>query len=180
MSNIKRQQRNEIYKKRYKILRDLGFDAKTASKLRGRSLDVSGIKINKKSGKLVKNSAYNDTLIKVSKEYKISFDYVVFNLGTKNKKRTNAIKDFDNYRLQTETIRNDTTFTRWGMLTHDPRYRDNTTRYVKGIQRKYKLTSQQAWYLAYITMTQNRNNRSVASYYKELMSSNDELWEIYK
>ncbi len=34
MSDKKRQQRNEIYKKRYKILRDLGLDAKTASKLR--------------------------------------------------------------------------------------------------------------------------------------------------
>lgn len=180
MSNKKRQHRNEIYKKRYKILRDLGLDAKTASKLRGRSLDVSGIRINKKSGKLVKNSAYNDTLIKTSKEYKIPFDFVVFNLGTRNKKRTNAIKDFDNYRLQTETLRNDTTFTRWGMLTHDPRYKDNTARYVKGIQRKYKLTTNQAWYLAYITITLNRNNRSVSSYYKELMSSGSELWEIYK
>ncbi|HSH51647.1 MAG TPA: hypothetical protein VK982_07975 [Bacteroidales bacterium] len=180
MSDKKRQQRNEIYKKRYKILRDLGLDAKTASKLRGRSLDVSGIRINKKSGKLVKNKAYNEVLVKASQKNKVPFDYVVFNLGTRNKKRTNAIKDFDNYRIETEKLRNDTTFTRWGMLTHDPRYKDNTARYVKGIQRRYKITSQQAWYLAYITITQNRNNRSVSSYYKELMSSGSELWEIYK
>lgn len=180
MSNTKRQQRNEILKKRYKILRDLGLDAKTASKLRGRSLDVSGIKINKKSGKLVKNKAYNDTLIEASKNNKVPFDYVVFNLGTRNKKRTNPIKDFDNYRIQTENLRNDTTFTRWGMLTHDYRYKDNTTRYVKGIERKYKITSKQAWYLAYITITQNKDNRSISSYYKELMSSGSELWETYK
>ena len=180
MSNKKRQQRNEVLKKRYKILRDLGLDAKTASKLRGRALDVSGIKINKKSGKLVKNNAYNEVLIKASEKNKIPFDYVVFNLGTRNKKRTNAIKDFDNYRIQTENLRNDTTFTRWGMLTHDYRYKDNTTRYVKRIQRKYKITSKQAWYLAYITITQNKGNRSINSYYKELMSSGSELWETYK
>ena len=146
-----RKERNEILRIRYQLYRDMGYSSKVASKLRGKSLDVTPLKTSKKTGKVIKGKAYKNirsTLI--------------------------GPKDVNRFVDNARTIKNDTTYSRWGMLTQDPRYRDNTAKQVKALQYEHNLTTNQSYYfLHYMTV----NNVSYKLAKKELLSSKE--FEIY-
>ena len=125
----------ETRKKRYYVYRKLGYDSRTASALSSRKLDVNGLEISQKTGKLKQNKT---TKIFVEKE-RIAWD------------RKKAV---DQYIDRISEIKNDTVYTRHGMLTHDKRYRGENGKIVSIIKHENKLSTNQAYYFFYF-MTQS-------------------------
>lgn len=141
---------NRLRKIRYQVLRDLGYSVKEAQRLRSRSLawlDTSGIRMNQKSGKVIKGKNYK----------KLLRDY-----------------DIDDYVDRTKTIINDTGYTRWGMLTNDERYRDETEKYVNYVRKTFGLSNDQAHYFLYMMI---RNNLTFDEAREQLLTS--EAFEMY-
>jgi hypothetical protein len=89
-----------------------------------------------------------------------------------NKKLSNDIKK---YIRKMNNIPNDTVLTRWGMYTHDPRYRDETARIVKRIEKDMDINNDQAYYMLYYIVSNNIDYVRA----KEDMTV-DENFEIYR
>lgn len=145
-----RSQYNRLRKIRYQVLRDLGYSVKEAQRLRSRSLpwlDTSGIRINRKTGKVIKGKNYK----KLLKTY-----------------------DIDDYVDRTKSIKNDTVYSRWGMLTNDERYRDETEKYVHYVRKTFGLSNDQAHYFVYMMI---RNNLTFEEAREQLLTS--EAFEMY-
>ena len=126
---------NDTRKKRYYVYRKLGYDSKTASALSNRKLDVTGLELSAKMGKLKQNKK---TSIFIA-EQRIEWD------------RKKAV---DNYVERISNIKNDTVYTRHGMLTHDKRYKGENGKIVSIIKHENKLSTNQAYYFFYF-MTQS-------------------------
>ena len=147
--------RNETLKKRYQVYRRLGYDSVTARVLSQRKLDVSQIEISDRTGNIKQNTQTKTFIEQTMKEWK----------------RRDAI---DNYRNRMNEIRNDTTYTRHGMLTHDKRYKGETGKIVSIIKNENKLSNDQAYYFYYFM---NENNMTYKQAKKELLSNKD--FELY-
>ena len=137
----------ETLRIRYNLYRDAGYTPDEARKLRFKALDVSNIKTDKRSGKIIKKTNY--------------------------KRAKNDLK-VDRYIIDVKEIENDTTYSRWGMLTHDKRYRDDTARIAKYLQKRYKLSNDQSYYFIYIMLKSGMTFRQA----KEQLLTNKEF-EIY-
>lgn len=141
---------NRLRKIRYQVLRDLGYSVKEAQRLRSRSLawlDTSGIRINRKTGKVIKGKNYK----KLLKTY-----------------------DIDDYVDRTKSIKNDTVYSRWGMLTNDERYRDETEKYVNYVRKTFGLSNDQAYFFVYMMIS---NNLTFEEAREQLLTS--ESFEMY-
>lgn len=142
-----RQRRNEIYKKRYHVLREMGYSAKEASRLRSRALDVDNIKLDD-NGNVIKKNNFNKVV---------------------------RMHSVDTYINDMSTKKNDTVNTRWGMYTHDKRYKDNTAKTVRIIQRDLRINNKQAYYFLYIMTT---NGLTYEQTKQQLMSN--QQFEMYR
>ena len=147
--------RNEILKKRYQVYRRLGYNSYTARALSQRALDVDDLEISKRTGKLKQNTATKQFINKEMKEWK-------------NK---TAI---DNYTDRMSNVRNDTVFTRHGMLTHDKRYKGETGKIVSIIKYENNLSTDQAYYFFY---TMNQSGMTYKETKKQLLSNKE--FEMY-
>ena len=145
-----KQNRNEILRIRYQMLREAGYSASEARKLRKQKLDVSGVKI--KDGEIVKNKQYKQTLktLKVEKKY-------------------------NTYNDEMNKVKNDTVYSRWGMLTQDKRYKNKTAEVVQFIKKDMKLKDDQAYYVMWFMHTNNLTYRQT----KEQMMT-DSNFEKYQ
>ena len=142
-----RQRRNETYKKRYHVLREMGYSAKDASRLRSRALDVDSIKLDD-DGNVIKKNNFKRTV------------------------RTHTVETYIN---DMSTKKNDTVNTRWGMYTHDKRYKDDTAKTVRIIQRDLRINNKQAYYFLYIMTT---NGLTYEQTKQQLMSN--QQFEMYR
>ena len=147
--------RNELLKKRYQVYRKLGYDSRTSRALSQRSLDVSGLEISKRTGKLKQN--------KTTKRF-IETDMKAW-------QRKEVI---DNYSKEVKGIKNDTVYTRHGMLTHDKRYIGKTGKIVSIIRHENKITTNQAYYFFYIM---NQYDLSYEETKKQLLTNKE--FEMY-
>lgn len=137
----------EKYKIRYQLYRDLGYSPEEARALRSKALDVSDIKINTKTGNIVKG-----------KQYRAIRDNTV------------GVNTINKYIKTSRKIKNDTTLSRWGMLTQDERYRDNTVRMTNYLKQHFNLTEDQSYYFLYYMAS---NNKTYEEARKELLSNRD-------
>lgn len=153
---IMKNNRKETLKKRYEVYRRLGYSSQTARALSFRSLDVSSLEISEKTGKLKRNK---QTKVFIENE----------RLTWENK---NVV---DKYVDRISSIKNDTVYTRHGMLTHDKRYKGENGKVISIIKNENKLNVNQAYYLFYY-MTQSNLNYEQAK--KELLSSKE--FEMYR
>ena len=144
----KKRTKAETYKIRYQVLRNLGYTAKEARYFRSRKMDVSLFKINPKTGKVVKGKVYKKII------------------DTYPNPKTMA----DNFVKYAWEVDMDRTKSRWGMLTHDKRYRDKTAYTAKFIEKRHKISTDQSYYFLYI-MTKYK--RSYTDAQTELLSSRD-------
>ncbi len=142
-----RQRRNETYKKRYHVLREMGYSAKDATRLRSRALDVSNIKLDNNGDVIKKN----------------------------NFKRVARTHSVETYIDKMNTKKNDTVNTRWGMYTHDKRYKDDTAKTVRIIQQDLRINNKQAYYFLYIMTV---NNLTYEQTKQQLMSN--QQFEMYR
>ena len=148
--------RAEIYKIRYHIYRKAGYSAVEARKLRSRKLDIEDLRLE--NGQ-------------VPFEHK-TFRKIVEGITDFSKK----IDDFrDYYNRKVVGDNNDTTYTSWGAITHDPRYKDKTARLVRELQDRHNLTVNQGYYMLYMMTTHGMSYRTAVS---ELLSS--EEFETYR
>jgi len=141
---------NRLRKIRYQVLRDLGYSVKEAQRLRSRSLpwlDTSGVRVSSKTNKVIKGKNYK----KLLKTY-----------------------DLDDYVDRTKSIKNDTVYSRWGMLTNDERYRDETEKYVNYVRKTFNLSNNQAHYFVYMMIS---NNLTFEEAREQLLTS--EQFEMY-
>ena len=143
--------KSEIYKARYQVYRELGYSSEEARALRSKALDVSLIKINPETKQVVKNKTFKNI--------------------TGSMTGPRDVKKFVNKAWR---VKNDTVFSRWGMLTQDERYRDNTAKMHQFIKDSLKVNNDQAYYFLYY-MTTNKMTYKQAK--KELLSSKE--FEMY-
>ena len=128
----------EVYKIRYQALINAGYSSKEARKLRTQTktipIDVNKIKLDS-SGEVVKKNNFKCEVRKLQIErYSINFREV-----GRDPKKTYIV--------------NDRTYTYWGLLTQDKRYRDDTFRTIKRVQRDNKLSHKQASYFVYLMIS---------------------------
>ena len=85
-------------------------------------------------------------------------------------------REYLKYKNYMDTKPNDTVFRRWGMYTHDPRYKEYTAEIVKLIMDDMGINSDQAYYMLYYMVSNNITDyeRAKADMYV------DENFEIYK
>ena len=88
----------------------------------------------------------------------------------------NVAENYLDYKNYMATKPNDTVLTRWGMYTHDPRYKDYTASIVKMIMDDMKINSDQAYYMLYYMVSNNIDDYERAK--RDMMV--DKNFEIYK
>ena len=92
------------------------------------------------------------------------------------KPRVNINKKILEYKDYMATKPNDTVLRRWGMYTHDKRYKDYTASIVKMIMDDMKINEDQAYYMLYYMVSNNIDDYERAK--RDMMV--DEKFEIYR
>lgn len=150
--------RNQLYKIRYHALRLLGYSSKEASRLRSRKdIDISRIRINK-------NGEISKWLL------------------NKKAKLNHTKKIVNSYLKWARNVENDTIYTKWGMLTHDKRYRDKLKKVAKTMENNFKnfygpgkgLSNDQIYYFLYFAVQGEYTYEETAN---QLLTSKE--FEIY-
>ena len=145
----------EIYKLRYHIYRKAGYSPTEARKMRSRKLDVEGLELE------------NGKVPFESKSFKKIVDNVDYSKNIDN------FRDYYNKNVVGDN--NDTTYSPWGAITHDKRYKDKTARVVKKLQERHNLSINQGYYMLYMMTTHNMSYQTAVS---ELLSN--EQFEMYR
>ena len=81
--------------------------------------------------------------------------------------------DYKNFMAK---LPNDTVLTRWGMYTHDERYKDYTASIVKMIMDDMNINEDQAYYMLYYMVSNDIDEYDLAK--RDMMV--DKNFEIYK
>ena len=92
------------------------------------------------------------------------------------KPRVNLNKKILEYKNYMATKPNDTVLRRWGMYTHDKRYKDYTASIVKMIMDDMKINEDQAYYMLYYMVSNDLDDYELAK--RDMMV--DKNFEIYK
>ena len=92
------------------------------------------------------------------------------------KPKVNINKKISEYKNYMATKPNDTVLTRWGMYTHDERYRDYTASIVKMIMDDMQINEDQAYYMLYYMVSNDLDDYELAK--RDMMV--DEKFEIYR
>ena len=92
------------------------------------------------------------------------------------KPKVNVAKKILEYKNFMATKPNDTVLRRWGMYTHDKRYKDYTASIVKMIMDDMKINEDQAYYMLYYMVSNNIDDYERAK--RDMMV--DKNFEIYK
>lgn len=85
-------------------------------------------------------------------------------------------REYLKYKNKMDKLPNDTVYRRWGMYTHDKRYKDYTASIVKMIMDDMGINENQAYYMLYYMVSNNITDyeRAKADMYV------DENFEIYR
>lgn len=154
--------RAEIYKIRYHIYRQAGYSAAEARKLRSRKLDIEDLRL--KNGRVPIRSKTFKKIVENIKNIKDFNDLSI------------KIDNFRNFYIENvDGDNNDTTYSPWGAITHDDRYKDRTANLVKELQDRHGLSVNQGYYMLYKMVTHGMSYKTAVS---ELLSS--EEFEMYK
>ncbi len=92
------------------------------------------------------------------------------------KPRVNLNKKILEYKNFMATKPNDTVLKRWGMYTHDKRYKDYTASIVKMIMDDMQINEDQAYYMLYYMVSNDIDDYDLAK--RDMMV--DKNFEIYK
>ena len=92
------------------------------------------------------------------------------------KPRVNINKKILEYKNYMATKPNDTVLKRWGMYTHDKRYKDYTASIVKMIMDDMQINEDQAYYMLFYMVSNDLDDYELAK--RDMMV--DKNFEIYK
>ena len=93
-----------------------------------------------------------------------------------DKPKVNVAEEYLEYKNFMAELPNDTVLTRWGMYTHDPRYKDYTASIVNMIMEDMNINSDQGYYMLYYMVSNDIDDYEQAK--RDMMV--DEKFEIYK
>jgi transcriptional regulator with XRE-family HTH domain len=96
-------------------------------------------------------------------------------LGYVSRKSRTVAREYLKYKNKMDKLPNDTVLSRWGMYSWDERYRDETARIAKLIEKDMNINTKQAYYMLYYMVSNNITDYERA---KEDMYV-DENFEIY-
>jgi len=97
-------------------------------------------------------------------------------LGYVSRRSRTVAREYLKYKNKMDRLPNDTVLSRWGMYSQDKRYRDETARIAKLIEKDMNINTKQAYYMLYYMVTNNIEDYERA---KEDMYI-DENFEIYR
>ena len=92
------------------------------------------------------------------------------------KPKVNVAENYLDYKNSMAKLPNDTVLTRWGMYTHDKRYKDYTARIVKMIMDDMQINEDQAYYMLFYMVSNDLDDYDLAK--DDMMV--DEKFEFYK
>ena len=90
--------------------------------------------------------------------------------------KVNVADEYLDYKNFMAEKPNDTVLTRWGMYTHDERYKDYTASIVKMIMDDMNINEDQAYYMLYYMVSNDLDDYELAK--RDMMV--DEKFEFYK
>ena len=93
-----------------------------------------------------------------------------------DKPKVNVADKYVEYKNNMATKPNDTVLTRWGMYTHDKRYKDYTASIVKMIMDDMQINEDQAYYMLFYMVSNDLDDYDLAK--DDMMV--DEKFEYYK
>ena len=93
-----------------------------------------------------------------------------------DKPKVNVADKYVEYKNHMAEKPNDTVLTRWGMYTHDERYKDYTASIVKMIKDDMQINDDQAHYMLYYMVSNDLDDYELAK--RDMMV--DKNFEIYK
>ena len=93
-----------------------------------------------------------------------------------DKPKVNVADKYVEYKNNMATKPNDTVLTRWGMYTHDKRYKDYTASIVKMIKDDMQINEDQAYYMLFYMVSNDLDDYDLAK--DDMMV--DEKFEFYK
>jgi len=131
--------------------------------------------IAKKAGvsvSTVSRALNNPDEVKVSTRNKVL--KVINEMGYKP--NVNIAENYLDYKNSMAKLPNDTVLTRWGMYTHDDRYKDYTASIVKMIKDDMKINDDQAYYMLFYMVSNDLDDYDLAK--DDMMI--DEKFEFYK
>ena len=96
-------------------------------------------------------------------------------LGYVSRRSRTVAREYLKYKNKMDRLPNDTVLSRWGMYTHDKRYKDYTASIVNMIKQDMRINTDQAYYMLYYMVSNNITDYERA---KEDMYI-DENFEIY-
>jgi len=111
-------------------------------------------------------------MVKVSTRNKVL--KVINEMGYKP--NVNIAENYLDYKNSMAKLPNDTVLTRWGMYTHDDRYKDYTASIVKMIKDDMKINDDQAYYMLFYMVSNDLDDYDLAK--DDMMI--DEKFEFYK
>ena len=111
-------------------------------------------------------------MVKVSTRNKVL--KVINEMGYKP--NVNIAENYLDYKNSMAKLPNDTVLTRWGMYTHDVRYKDYTASIVKMIKDDMKINDDQAYYMLFYMVSNDLDDYDLAK--DDMMI--DEKFEFYK
>lgn len=97
-------------------------------------------------------------------------------LGYISRRSRTVAREYLKYKNKMDRLPNDTVLTRWGMYTHDKRYKDYTASIVNMIKQDMRINTDQAYYMLYYMVSNNITDYEQAK--KEMYV--DENFEIYR
>ena len=93
-----------------------------------------------------------------------------------DKPKVNVADKYVEYKNYMAEKPNDTVLTRWGMYTHDPRYKDYTASITKMIKDDMQINDDQAYYMLFYMVSNDLDEYDLAK--DDMMV--DEKFEFYK
>jgi len=97
-------------------------------------------------------------------------------LGYVSRRSRTVAREYLKYKNKMDRLPNDTVLSRWGMYTHDKRYKDYTASIVNMIKQDMHINTDQAYYMLYYMVSNNITDYERAK--KDMYV--DENFEIYR
>lgn len=146
-----------------KVIKEMGYKPKVSEKgLVSRKINLNDIAKTAGVSRATVSRVINHP-DKVKKSTRDKVLKIIKKLGYKPKtrkkglvsRRTNVAKEYLKYKNYMAKKPNDTVLSRWGMYTHDERYKDYTASIVNMIMKDMNINSDQAYYMLYYMVSNN-------------------------
>lgn len=146
-----KKKKNELYRKRYAVLRAIGYSPQEASKLRYRDIDISSYRFNKKTGKLIQGPK---TRARLKETYK---KIESFPIDKKTRDLETIVRKTRilNEKMMKSPSRYKTTYSAWGYICHSDKHKDSTMKKIHAYAKSKGISDKHAYFITYLAYEYN-------------------------